>query len=169
MVRLLHGRNGLSRGTGAEASGSRSAVEKETTDGVETTRPAEVQVTRMVTTSGLGSLCKTKGKVVAMAAGSEKDPQAVTDTKAKRTSLEVILGDNSGLGKKEQRDVGKHDLEKATKPQSKAKPNIAGIQEKASFIEREETRLAELEIVENEGRTVSKHGHERKTGHRCEY
>ena len=123
---------------------------------------------------------KTKGKVVATAAASVKDPQAVTDTKAKRTFLEVILGDDSGLGKKkEKRDAGngKHDLEKATKPQSKAKSNIAGIQEKASFIEREETRLAELEIagkrtssaLENEGRPASKHGHEQKTGHRCEY
>ena len=56
VVRLVRRRNGLVRGNGGEASEGRSTVGGETTDGVETTRRAEVQVTRMVTTSGLGSL-----------------------------------------------------------------------------------------------------------------
>ena len=121
---------------------------------------------------------KTKGKKVVSAPGSEKDPQAVTDTRAKRTFLEVSLGDDPVPGKKEEQDLlekqkfkdsetmmikklletlaeddtitdfqdaVKHDLEKATKPQPKAKSNTAGIEAKAAFIERKEKRLIELE------------------------
>ena len=76
-------------------------------------------------------------------------------------------------------------------PQSEAKSSIGGIEAKASFIEREENRLIEWEsrleesrigsqrefgtvgrqtssVRENDGRTISKHGHECKNGHRCE-
>ena len=40
---------------------------------------------------------KTNGKNAVLAAGSEKDQQAVTDTKAKRTFFEVVLGDNPAI------------------------------------------------------------------------
>ena len=103
----------------------------------------------------------TKDKKAAPAVGSEKDPQAVTDTKAKRTFLEVVLGDDPVTRKKGgARSVGeaenqrletmgeddtindfsgvvKHDLEVATK-QSKAKSSTAGIEAKAAHNEREE-------------------------------
>ena len=44
-------------------------------------------------------------KKVAPAAGSEKDPQAGTDTKAKRTFFEVVLGDDPVLGKKKEQNL----------------------------------------------------------------
>ena len=40
---------------------------------------------------------KTNGKNAVLAVGSEKDKQAVTDTKANRTFLEVALGDNAAI------------------------------------------------------------------------
>ena len=48
---------------------------------------------------------KTKSKKAVPAAGSEKDPQAVTDTKAKGTFWEVVLGYDPVPGKKKELDL----------------------------------------------------------------
>ena len=82
--------------------------------------------------------------------------EAVTDTKAKRTFSEVVLGDDPVRGKKKEQDLLekqklkdsrttvllKRDVEKATKLQSNAMSNIARIEAKVS--ERKK-RLIELE------------------------
>ena len=106
-------KNDLIRNNGGETSGSRSTVGRETADGVETTCQVETPGDRVGDEESSWKLVKkrkTKGKNAVLAAGSEKDPQAVTDTKAKRTFLEVALGDDPVLGKKKERDM----LEKQT-------------------------------------------------------
>ena len=119
------------------------------------------------------------------------EKQKIKDSRT--TMLKKLLetiGENDTV--KDFRDVVKHDLETATEPQSKAKASIAGIEVKLVKIEREETRLIDLEagtkkaevvlkerldsldgervlLAKTKAGTTSKHGHECKNGHRCEF
>ena len=91
MVRLARGRNGLIRDNGNDTQG----------------RNPSDKVGDEESSWKIVKKRKTKGKKAVPAAGSEKDPQAATDTKAKRTFWEVVLGDDPVFGKKEQDLLGR--------------------------------------------------------------
>ena len=100
MVRLARGKNGLIRDNGGQASGSRTTVGVETGGWSGNDTPGRNPGDRVDDEESSWKLVKkrkTKGKKAVPAAGSEKDQQAVTDTKANRTFLEVALGDNAAI------------------------------------------------------------------------